>query len=219
MLVHRNALALKEGLGDDYREELHYLRVNRGFSESCDGKILFRLKNRGEQKNDYPNVWNGIKSRQKECFLSKETINSIQKQMPKKTNTLPILDNFAIGSPEETSIFGVSIQKDTKLHCITADFENKKVTEQSNPDTNYPNTDSVFPEDKPAYQIGLSIELLEKLVKVTKKIRGRNGENLLKFSFQKSNLSAVRIDYDNRAGDKLITILVPMQLSDEERRA
>lgn len=215
MLVHRNALALKEGLGnEDHRWALNFLRITPEFTESTNGRILFRLENRKEfTARDYPDVLNGTKPRWKECLLNKNTIDKLEKIVPKKEKHQPLLENFIVSSKDEVSIYDVVLQKDTELHCITKNYETKTDIKQENPDAKFPNTNAIFPKDKPHHQVGISLELLEKLIKVAKKVRNNKHEKGLLFSFQESKTAPIRIDFKTEKDD-LTVLIMPYEIDD-----
>jgi len=161
MLVDNVVVKLKdvlvEGRVDGYT---NIMKIEPNKAIVIDAYVLFEVSFNSESDEFYPTE---IKQ-QEQCeiaYLTKTTIDKIEKNLPKKSFNVPILDIY----------FQVK-QTEKGYEVIMSDPDgNETIITQNQVKVNYPNVDEIYPDKPPLKTVRVDVKHLEKLLKVLKKLK------------------------------------------------
>ena len=210
MLVNKKALALKVALGKSREEsgyDLDHLKLTENSAIATDGALLIEMANPPqEQIEDFPYTVKDENTKPAyDAYLDKTIINRIEKNLPKNPSH-PIQENFLVMK-----------NKDNYKIVITDTDSNIEIS-QYKPEMHYPDIPEWLYEARKkddTNTVYLSVDELEKLIKVIKKI---NYEELrIKFYVQSDPNKPVVFEFEEPIVDvSLRGVLMPIQEPDTE---
>jgi len=179
MIINKKVLALKEIIDKNSGFSIQHVKITADKYVAVDGKILIELKNSESQKkllSKFPDL-EQTESLNDEVYLNVNTIKEIEKNMPKKS------DNYFV------------INKKNNKYIITIpNIKNAIKINQNIPEINYPEIEKTYPQREVKVKIKFNFKLLEKLMKVIKKIRKNRDE--ITFTIYDSNYP-VKIEFED----------------------
>jgi hypothetical protein len=198
-MLNKQNLAVKEICSKDYsRYHISMVKVEKKRTIGTNGHIMAEIERPKKDLEDYPALPENMKVTEKDFYIEQDVVKKLEKAIP-HIKTMDIL-NHAIPCEND----------DNKIHLLTNDLDSQNDIAIQKHEVNYPNTDSVYPTEKPVFEIGLNIEVLDSLVRLLKKFKGKAG--LVKFQFH-DKLSAVYYECENSDTEqKLKGCLMPMRM-------
>ena len=193
MLIHKKVLSLKDVLNKTTFMVLldNVLIVTPEKCSATDGSILVEVRKTDNLplEDEYPITIEGKDDR---VCIVKESIKDIEKLIPKK----PAEDiyNFILIKKQDndTIAIGIADEKNPDGSCLKL----------KTPHVTIPDIDSVYP-DKKDYEVvfSLSLELLEKLVKVFKNINKGNKNHFTPITIHASSNKEIPILFETKTKD------------------
>ena len=161
MLVDNVVVKLKdvlvEGRVDGYT---NVIKIEPNKATVTDAYVLFEVGFKSKPDDFYPTE---IKQNE-QCnlaYLTKSTIDKIEKNLPKKSFNIPVLDTY----------FQVK-QTEKGYEVVMSDPDgNETIITQKQVEVNYPNVDKIYPSKPPLKTVRVDVKNLEKLLKVLKKLK------------------------------------------------
>jgi hypothetical protein len=201
MLIHKELLKIKgvcskNKYGAEYKKGI-FLDVKNKRLFTTDGTVLIETDLTEEIKKasieDFPNITGTKKGEEpadnEVIFLTKDSIDSVDKRLPIKCNSLPILQ------------FANITKKDGKTLIETTDLETSAVTRVSQ-ELEAPNIDIIKPKDKAVFEIEFCNDTLQQLLSVIP------DDKVIKFTFYAKE-KAVKIDTTDSRGNKMTGLIMP----------
>ena len=205
MLVNKKALALKAALGKSREEggyDLDHIKLTENRAIATDGALLIELANPPQERiKDFPYTVKDENARPTDdAYLDKTMINRIEKNLPKNP-VQPILENFLV------------LKDRDNYKVVITDMDSNIEISQYKTEMNYPDIPEWLYEARDKEDtnaVYLSVDELEKLIKVIKKI---NYEELrIKFYVQRDPNKPVVFEFEEPSIDvSLRGVLMPMK--------
>lgn len=196
MLLNKKAFAVINAASkDENRYSINGLLIEPdGSAVATNGHVLIKFTP-AEQENakEFPKI-DGVNPVSEETLkafiLSRDSVEQIKKAVPKHRSSFPILSNIAL-DVEQTNKNGNAVMAVT-------DLENPQVFRPQKVDADFPDYRKVVPTDEPKISFGVSVEVLDTIVKTLKatnvkgvKIGVRNAVDALTFEGETN-------DYDGK---------------------
>jgi len=195
MLVHKKALVLKEILDATATSNIKHLYVDNEVAVATDGYILIEIQNPDQKLVE--NFPGNPPNTDKPVLLKRETIEKVEKNLPKSKDSHDILKHFVIGRDNE----GIVITVD--------DLENIVTIRQKDLAVEYPDYKKAIPsDDKIKFKVRINKNILKQLLKVIEKIGDH--EIGIWFEFTEDPEAPIRIRYESE-NTKLRGALMPMR--------
>ena len=171
MLVQKEALALIEATSQNrLYNTCEAIKITNDTVFATDGHMAFKMALPDQSLLDeYPNV-SDIQSTEDIVYLTKDTIKKVAANMPKNPSK-PILDYFYIGKNG----------KPDEINVIMTDLDNHITITQKIDDRRFPDIESPFSDTEksdPVITISFSVSLLEKMLKIVKKIQDKDDDSI-----------------------------------------
>lgn len=154
---------------DDGREVLKYLRVESKAGKvviaATDAHIAGVLEIEATTQEEYPLIpgQDGERPDWDALLLHRTTVEAMRKGMPKKSNiSIPVLQELGVVTKIDTQS-GI-------MQFGNTDLAGANVVSQRVFEGQFPNIENVKPKDSPVFEITLGLPVLEKMVKVMKKL-------------------------------------------------
>ena len=198
-----NLLVSKVASKDDKREGLKSIRFTQNYTEATDGHRLVRIT--------YPEQ---IKQDQLPTNIKTEDVQEIKEFIIPATSTKDI--KFYKGPLDFMDQAFVNVgatNANGSANFISTDLESTSSPEIKKVDSQWPDTDKVWPEGTPIFEVAVNAQYLEDLCNIAKSLdKNKNSHHTMVMRFFGPNLGIILEAKEPGTGQIMTALLMPVRM-------